>query len=305
MSDFNIYVPQPDQLGCYSWFNLSELPPLSGGCGVNFCKTIDSNCVAECVDIFVKNRTNTLEIGDKVYVLENGIYVLLPMGRYVSSTLGVHFFIGSDGTLTEIVNCSTGSVVRDADGNYYSTVEINGLIWFKENLRTTKYSDGTPILGLSGDGPWRNDKEGSYAVYPNSCFGFLYNWYAVDNAKGLCPTGWRVPTFDELKSLRNAYGGTLKAGRALKVQGDVWWENTNTKTTNISGFSAYPSGSRDFKGGYEYLGKRATFWSSTTDTCEGGAPNAFQLYCCGILTDVADFQCDDKNNGYAVRCVQN
>jgi uncharacterized protein (TIGR02145 family) len=108
-----------------------------------------------------------------------------------------------------------------------------------------------------------------------------------------------------LKSLRNAYGGTLKAGRALKVQGDVWWENTNTKTTNISGFSAYPSGSRDFKGGYEYLGKRATFWSSTTDTCEGGAPNSLQLYCCGILTDVADFQCDRKNNGYAVRCVQN
>jgi hypothetical protein len=68
MTDFNIYVPQPDKLSCYSWFNLSELPPLSGGCSVNFCKTIDSNCVAECVDIFVKNRTNTLEIGDKVYV---------------------------------------------------------------------------------------------------------------------------------------------------------------------------------------------------------------------------------------------
>ena len=48
MSDFNIYVPQPDQLGCYSWFNLSELPPLSGGCGVNFCKTIAKHFEAKC-----------------------------------------------------------------------------------------------------------------------------------------------------------------------------------------------------------------------------------------------------------------
>ncbi len=301
-----MYAPDPKQTSCFSWFNLDELPLISGGiCNINFCKSVDGNCVGECIDIFVKNRTSTLEIGDKVYVLDGSNYVLLPKGTYVSSTLGIHFIIDTDGTLIEIVNCSAGSVIRDVDGNYYSTIDINGLTWFKENLRTTKYSDGTPIPNKSDDASWRNDRDGAYDVYPDNCFGFFYNWYAVDNSKGLCPTGWRVPTADEFKSLRNAYGGIFKAGQALKVQGDVWWDNTNVKTTNISGFSAYPAGSIDFKHNYEYIGKRATFWSSTTDTCDFGVGNSFQLYCCGWIANFADLQCDLKNNGYSIRCVQN
>lgn len=303
MSDVNLYVDTTKETNCFSWFNLNDIP--DADCSITFCKTPNGNCVGECVDIFVANRSGKIEIGDKIYILQNGNYVLLPAGKYVSSAQGVHFVIDSNGVLTNIVNCSSESIAIDVDGNYYATVEIGGLVWFKENLRTTSYSDGSPIPNIDGDGDWANDRDGAYANYPDSCFGFLYNWYAVDNSKGLCPTGWRVPTADDFRSLRNAYGGILKAGQALKVDGVSWWENTNLKTTNSSGFSAYPSGSKDFKGNFEYLGSRATFWASTTDSCEFGNPNALQLYCCGIYTNIADIQCDDKNNGYAVRCVRN
>lgn len=303
MSDVSLYVDTIKEKNCFSWFNLNDIP--DSDCSITFCKTPSTNCVGECIDIFVANRSGVIEIGDKIYILENGNHVLLPAGKYVSSVQGVHFVIDGSGTLTNIVNCSSEPVTIDTDGNYYSTVEINGLVWFKENLRATSYSDGSPIPNIDGNTEWASDREGAYTNYPDSCFGFLYNWYAVDNSKGLCPTGWRVPTADDFRSLRNAYGGVLKAGQALKVDGSVWWENTNLKTTNISGFSAYPSGSKDFKGNFEYLGSRATFWASTTDSCELGNPNAFQLYCCGIYTNIADIQCDDKNNGYAIRCVRN
>jgi len=301
MSDVSLYANSIVDKNCFSWFNLNDIP--NGDCNITFCKTPSGNCVGECIDIFVANRNGTIEIGDKIYILENGNHVLLPAGKYVSSVQGIHFVIDGSGTLINIVNCSSESVTIDIDGNYYATIEINGLVWFKENLRTTSYSDGSPIPNIDGD--WVNDIEGGYAAYPDSCFGFLYNWYAVDNPKGLCPTGWRVPTADDFRNLINAYGGVLKAGQALKVDGDVWWENTNLKTTNTSGFSAYPSGSKDFKGNFEYLGSRATFWSSTTDSCEVGVSNALQLYCCGIYTNTADVQCDDKKNGYAIRCVRN
>jgi uncharacterized protein (TIGR02145 family) len=306
MSEFNVFAPTPDETSCFSWFNLSDLDnPPNGGCAINFCKTPDGNCRSECVDIFCKNRSGKIEVGDKIYILVNGDYVLLSAGQYISSTEGVQFIIDSEGILVTILNCTSEDIIIYNDVNYYSTIEINGLIWFKENLRTTTYSDGTPIPNIIDDNSWSNDTEGSYAIYPESCYGYLYNWYAVNNSKGLCPTGWRIPTADDFRSLRNAYGGVLKSGQALKVQGDASWNNTNVKTRNISGFSAYPSGSRDFKGNFEFLGSRATFWSSTTDSCELKYPNALQLYCCGIYTNIADIQCDDKNNGYAIRCVKN
>ncbi len=146
-------------------------------------------------------------------------------------------------------------------------------------MRTTKYSDGTPILGLSGDGPWRNDEEGSYAIYPNSCFGFLYNWYAVDNAKGLCPTGWRLPSVSDWNKLLIHADPSLDTttvvilkgspGKKLKAIGPNHWVPSTNRATDQFGLSFLPSGRRGYSG--EYLSQResAYLWSSSYQGAQG------------------------------------
>ena len=87
------------------------------------------------------------------------------------------------------------------NGYSYDLIEIDGQCWFKENLRTTKYRDGTPLDHPGTDiGAWANNTTGAYLWYDNdsslnaSTYGALYNWYAADNPAGLCPTGWHVPS---------------------------------------------------------------------------------------------------------------
>ncbi len=104
-------------------------------------------------------------------------------------------------------------IVTDIDGNVYQTVFIGERVWMAENLKTTKYNDGSPLLTQLSDSDWRNTTSGAYAVYPlddvngiNSglemlaAYGALYNWYALEN-DNLCPDGWHVPSDEEWKEL--------------------------------------------------------------------------------------------------------
>jgi uncharacterized protein (TIGR02145 family) len=98
-----------------------------------------------------------------------------------------------------------GGTVTDIDGNVYHTVVIGNYIWFKENLKTTSYNDGTKIPNLTGSTDWLGSTEGAYCWYDNNesnskTYGALYNWYAVNTGR-ICPEGWRVPKDQEWKYL--------------------------------------------------------------------------------------------------------
>jgi len=123
-------------------------------------------------------------------------------------------------------------------GDVYNTVEINGKCWMVENLRTSAYRDGTAIPNLAGSAEWAEDEEGAYVCYYNQekyCrdYGALYNWYAVNNEKGLCPEGWSVPTDEQWAEMVNyefgaVFGGFRNAGGPfsyLKEKG-FWWTST-------------------------------------------------------------------------------
>ena len=97
------------------------------------------------------------------------------------------------------------STVKDIDGNIYNTVSIGTQCWTKENLKTTKYKDGTAIPTGLNDAEWANTTTGAYAIYDNNAannttYGKLYNWYAV-NTGNLAPAGWHVPTDAEWTTL--------------------------------------------------------------------------------------------------------
>ena len=109
-------------------------------------------------------------------------------------------------TIIFIINISMAGTVYDVDGNAYQTVQIGEQIWMAENLKTTHYKNGDAIqTGYDGIA-WDGLTTGAYAVYNDdesnaAIYGYLYNWYAVDDSREVCPDGWHVPTDDEYKEL--------------------------------------------------------------------------------------------------------
>ncbi len=153
--------------------------------------------------------------------------------------------------------------VTDIDGNVYQTVTIGTQCWMKENLKTTRYRDGTAIPNVTDSLAWAINTTGAYSHYNNnsannSTYGKLYNWYAVSNSKNICPIGWHVPSDTEWSTLVNFLGGESVAGGKMKATSV--WDSPNTGATNSSGFKGIPGG---YRAEYFYnIGGEALFWTS-------------------------------------------
>lgn len=172
----------------------------------------------------------------------------------------VIFWIGLTG-------CQTNSL-KDIDGNEYKTVTIGDRVWMAENLKTTRYNDGTAIPMVSDNESWPTLMTPAYSWYNNDStankktYGALYNWYAVSTNK-LCPSGWHVPSDQEWVALTALQGGFGIAGGNLKESGTAHWKNPNTEATNKSGFTALPGGYLSMEGAFNYIGVSGYWWSST------------------------------------------
>ncbi len=169
--------------------------------------------------------------------------------------------------------------VKDIDGNVYKTVKIGTQVWMRENLKTTKYSDGTAIPNVIDDTQWAKLTTGALCWHGNDAathkdpYGALYNWYAVETGK-LCPTGWHVSSDKEWTVLMDYLGGYAMTGAKLKEAGTTHWSSPNAGATNESGFTALPGGSRDPDSGMFYtLMKAGWWWTSTHDR----GPSLIQL----------------------------
>jgi uncharacterized protein (TIGR02145 family) len=168
---------------------------------------------------------------------------------------------------TEINNLKDNQLA-DIDGNIYNTVRIGDQVWMAENLKVIHYNNGDPIPNKTDSLLWVNSQTGAYCSYDNlisnsEIYGHLYNWYAVDDKRGLCPAGWHVPSKEEFKILRDHLGGWEIAGGKLKETGFDHWLIPNVAADNSTGFTALPGGERTL---YKFLNIkwRGFFWSSTT-----------------------------------------
>lgn len=210
----------------------------------------------------------------------------------------------------------TYGTVTDNDGNTYKTIEIGTQIWMAENLKTTKYQNGDAIPNVTDNTSWTNLSTGAYANYNNNAnnvatYGRLYNWYAVNDSRKLCPQNWHVPTDTELKTLEMYLGmSTTEAndtgfrgvdvGGKLKETGTAHWNSSNSGATNSSGFTALPGGYRYYNnGGFYVIGSNGFWWSAS----EYNASYAWyrNLYYAGSDV-IRNF--NYKRNGYCVRCVR-
>jgi len=208
-------------------------------------------------------------------------------------------------TLHEIVYDS----VTDINGNVYKTVTIGTQVWMAENLRVSKYNDGTPIPNVSDAVEWNNiENTGAYCWYNNDSakyekpYGKLYNWFTVGTGK-LCPAGWHVPSDDEWQTLVDQLGGVDIAGGKLKEAGTTHWKSPNTAATNEVGFTALPGGFRKVDGTYLLVGEIGLWW--TTKEHETN-PGAWAYYRIMWSTDAtAGPRYDFKTEGFSIRCVKN
>jgi uncharacterized protein (TIGR02145 family) len=215
--------------------------------------------------------------------------------------------------------CGT-STISDIDGNTYNTVLIGTQCWTKENLKVTKYNDGTviPLNNTNTSGTvstvWQGLTTGAYTVYDNESntganatnYGFLYNWFAAAGiitnggspTKNICPTDWHVPTDTEWTALTDSIGGTSVAGGKMKSIGTTYWNSPNTDATNESGFSALPGGGRSYDGSFVVIRNYAFFWS----TSEKVNPNAWGRWLTHNSSYVDRVFCF-KSVGSSVRCL--
>jgi len=197
-------------------------------------------------------------------------YVTKRMAVSAASTSGVVIGLAAVGV--------TGDTMMDIDGNVYRTVTIGTQVWMKENLKTTRYRDGTPIACVTGNSAWAALTTPAYCYYNNdsagnkATYGALYNWHVVDpaNPRQIAPAGWHVPTAADWATLADRLGGEYVAGGKMKEAGTAHWQAPNTNATNSSGFTALPGGYRSDIGlcegmGYASYGNFGYWWSSTPD----------------------------------------
>jgi len=196
--------------------------------------------------------------------------------------------------------------VTDVDGNLYHTVTIGTQTWMVENLKTTRYKDGTPISYISYDYDWTITTSGGYG-WPNGSitnkdiYGAIYNWYAVGTGK-LAPAGWHVATQSDFETLLAYLGGSSVAGGVLKETGTTHWTYGNIGATNSSGFTALPAGYRSSStGNYQKFGYLSVFWTSTEDT---GTSTAARFIMDNTSTTAGLSNNESKLLGFSARCVK-
>jgi uncharacterized protein (TIGR02145 family) len=234
-----------------------------------------------------KQAKTAASINDVIAATKTG-YLNYRVVAYNSDTTGIAIkMIASAGTVT------------DADGNVYQTVKIGNQEWTVENLRVSKYNDGSAIPFDTSTANWSNAATPKYCFYNNTTnsdsikkYGALYNWYVVNSAnpKKIAPAGWHVPTDAEWDTLQNYliakgynWDGTIAANKIAKsLAAKTDWITYSTPGTigcdltknNLSGFSALPGGYRYYDGHF-YLQSNYGYWWSAT---ESGASFAWYRY---------------------------
>jgi uncharacterized protein (TIGR02145 family) len=219
-------------------------------------------------------------------------------------------FTTSDNRIVFNPDLTYGSV-NDIDGNTYKTIQIGTQTWMAENLRTTKYNDGT-IINLVDDYrqwfisdkpaySWLNNEEAKF----KDTYGAIYNWRAVNSYK-LCPAGWHVPTDGEWTTLTAYLGGAVNLGDKIKETGGTHWLNPDSKTTNESGFTALPAGYRNFDGSFKpgseygyWRGSEAYWWSSSVAYSGGAFYRAIYYNSNAVLMGSWRIEM-----GHSVRCLK-
>lgn len=259
---------------------------------------------------------------------------------------GMEFCVAYDTFSVQVTECGTANsdgqpcpgtpTVADIDGNIYNTVQIGEQCWTKENMRTTRYANGTNITLNQSNG---YSSSTAYRYIPNnqnnvSTYGYLYNWKAVmgnaspsdanpSGVQGICPSGWHVPSLAEWNQLTSYVSenptyvcGENSSNIAKSLSSTVGWNSVtndcaignSVEDNNATGFSALPTGSyfvQILNNSYYYtgFGTATRFWC----TDQNSNNNGYSISCVfnNANANVSTVSLSYKPDAHSVRCVRN
>ena len=243
------------------------------------------------------NAGDTLKLTGK-----SGIYRTVSMLFPDQSQTVIFYFVG----------CS------DADSNHYAVVQIGSQLWMQENLKTTKYRDGSEIPNVTDSATWGNLTTGAYCDFHNlpaegAYYGHLYNFYAVDDSRIMCPIGWHVPSHNEWNVMEKFLDNTVDTtalggsgtviGRILKEGCETRWAYLDsTYGLNSAGFTALCSNFRTASGAWSLAPDNNhddCFWTATSYNTNSAWFRSLR-WCYSDIYSLFPM----KKAGYSVRCVK-
>jgi uncharacterized protein (TIGR02145 family) len=261
-----------------------------------------------------------------MYVL-NGTEVTLDIiesyaGTDITTTFTVdsyehyHFFVDppSEGVLTFVISIGVFGYretifeigrVRDIDGNSYRITRINDQVWMAENLNTATFRNGDAIPQATTPAEWEAAGIAGTPVWAyynfdpanGDIYGKLYNWYAVNDARGLAPDGYHIASAAEWVELETFLGAD--PGGQLKQTGTSLWLAPNTGATNFYGFSALPGGRVNNLGSFAFINEASSFWTSTSISVDNARVRTLN----NVNTLINSFVVS-KRNGYSIRAIK-
>jgi uncharacterized protein (TIGR02145 family) len=274
---------------------------------------------SEDTDVSVSSTGDTLTIGGRSVVIP-GISAANQQVPISNSGLGSQVLIGNTTCTNEFISITGcgGQTSLTYDGRVYDLVEIGGQCWFADNLATDQYRNGDPIPN-GAEINWATTISGAYSYYYNdpsydSIYAKQYNWYTTVDSRGLCPTGWHVPSDCEWMYLEGSLGLSVADQQLAEWRGPMvgtaiksplyWWgylTNPAPTGTNSSGFSAIPNGHQYPGGGFDnVIGGYANWWTSTSlgnlEACHRGL-----VFNNPTISRVLTM---DKHWGHSVRCLK-
>ena len=202
---------------------------------------------------------------------------------------------------------SFAQTITDIDGNIYNTVTIGTQTWIQENLKTTRFNNGTEIPTTSL--PINNDTTAVYQWAYNldtaniNEFGRLYTWIIASGNDNVCPLGWHVPDNSEWETLRDFLGGESVAGGKMKESGTTHWLETDSTVDNSSGFTGLGSGFRGNPSGFILLGETGSFWSTTSLGTNNIFPRGY-AYRLVSHNNTFSMSVAVANVGMPIRCIK-
>jgi uncharacterized protein (TIGR02145 family) len=231
----------------------------------------------------------------------------------IDSDLSKNNFLPNEQTVVEnkkIVSDNVSNTADNFNSKMYGSVKIGNQVWMTENLNVSKFRNGDVIPEAKTYEEWRNAGHRglpAWCYYENKTengekYGKLYNWFAVNDPRGLAPDGWHVPSDNEWSILIDFLGGNDIAGKKMKSTSG-WNKISLFKSgngSNESGFTGLPGGYRDNDGSYYDIGTIGYWWSSSESYSDYDAWNCNLYYNYGIASRDGYF----KENGLTIRCLR-